>query len=339
MHVVCICPRSDVGVRDMLGAVFSETYSAAIIGAAMIVLLLVAPVLWAAYLRLATRALSPDFSLRRLEAFELDRAEAVYKKISQRLSEIDQLAQTGTGTFWQRIKHRAQIKEQYREEVEDLRACTYHLRTSIVELRRRPIQRLRHWVHAISCRFAFSGSLAAYVTISAPASVFIYFSEQPPWMQELMTELQSGLVWKPFDERLLYINAITSGLVLILAPALYSLRRAKLYSDHRAQVKVLQSFALASLNQMADDGAPNTGFVEDPIAVWPDGVSSSWFAVLELSPSASVDEVREAYRTKVKQTHPDRVSGMAPAFKNLAEAETKKLNAAYQEAMTAVRTG
>jgi hypothetical protein len=30
---------------------------------------------------------------------------------------------------------------------------------------------------------------------------------------------------------------------------------------------------------------------------------------------------------------------MAPAFKSLAEAETKKLNAAYQEALAAARVG
>jgi hypothetical protein len=190
----------------------------------------------------------------------------------------------------------------------------------------------------ISCRFAFSGSLAAYAVISVPASVFIYFSEQPLWMQELVTELQSSLLWKPFDERLLYANGITSGLVVLLAPILYALRRAKLYSDHRTQVKVLQGFAFTSLDRLANDDAPNTGYVDDPAIIGLDS-SSRWFAVLELSPSASVDEVREAYRTKVKQTHPDRVNGMAPAFKSLAEAETKKLNAAYQEALAAARVG
>jgi hypothetical protein len=336
---VRVCdPRSDVSVRDMPGATFSGPYSAAIVDAALLALVLVVPALWAGYLRHATRPLSPDFSLRRLEAFELDRAEALYKKISQRLGEIDQLAHAGTGRFWQRIRHRAQIREQYREEIEDLKACNYHLRTSIMGLRRRPIQRLRSWVHVISCRFAFSGSLAAYLIIAVPASVFIYVSEQPLWVQELVTELQSSLPWKPFDERLLYANGITSGLVVLLAPILYALRRARLYSDHRTQAKVLQDFAFANLDRLANDDAPNTGYVEDPAIVGFDG-SSRWFAVLELSPSASVDEVREAYRTKVKQTHPDRVNGMAPAFKNLAEAETKKLNAAYQEALAAARVG
>jgi hypothetical protein len=39
----------------------------------------------------------------------------------------------------------------------------------------------------------------------------------------------------------------------------------------------------------------------------------------------------------VKQNHPDRVHSMAPAFKQLAEAETKKLNVAYAQALSFFR--
>jgi len=52
-----------------------------------------------------------------------------------------------------------------------------------------------------------------------------------------------------------------------------------------------------------------------------------------LSPSASVDELRAAYKRLIKQYHPDRVHGMAPAFTRLAEAQTRRLNAAYQQAL------
>jgi hypothetical protein len=37
----------------------------------------------------------------------------------------------------------------------------------------------------------------------------------------------------------------------------------------------------------------------------------------------------------IKQNHPDRVQGMSQAFKKLAEFETKKLNAAYRQALSA----
>jgi hypothetical protein len=323
----------------MLGAAFIETietYSAASINAGLFALLLVLPILWAGYLRLATLRLSPDFSLGRLEAFELERAETVYKKVSQRLSEIDRMARGGTGNLWERLKHRARIRQQYAAELDDLNACANHLRASIVRLRRRPIQRHRSWVHAISCRFAFSGSLASYLTILVPATVFIYFAEQPLWAQELASVLEATLLWKPFDERLLYVNGITSGLVILLAPALYAMQRVKLYRDHRTQAKVLRDFAGADPDRLIYDEAPKTTMIED-LTTADLGGNDNWQAILGLPPTATLDDVRNAYRTKIKQTHPDRVSGLTPAIQELAEAETRKLNAAYEEALVAVK--
>jgi curved DNA-binding protein CbpA len=55
--------------------------------------------------------------------------------------------------------------------------------------------------------------------------------------------------------------------------------------------------------------------------------------VLGLSPAATIEDVRDAYKTLIKQNHPDRVHGMAPIFRALAEAETKKINAAYRQAL------
>ena len=64
---------------------------------------------------------------------------------------------------------------------------------------------------------------------------------------------------------------------------------------------------------------------------------SNWFDVLGVAPSATIDDIRQAYKLLVKQNHPDRVHSMAPAFKQLAEAETKKLNIAYAEALSFFR--
>jgi hypothetical protein len=322
----------------MLGAAIIETYPVAIANGALFALTLVLPVLLVGYARQATRRVSADFSLRRLEAFELDRAEAQYRKVCHRMSEIDKLARGGTGSLWKRLRHRAEISHQYRAELEDLRTSARHLRASIVLFRRRPIQRLRSWVHVISSRFAFASSLASYLTILVPATVFIYFSEQPLWAQDLATTLETAMIWKPFDERLLYVNAITSALVLILAPFLYATRRVKLYSDHRTQTKVLRDFAGADPDLLVKDDAPSTAQVEDPFGPELNG-SDNWCAILGLSPTATADEVREAYKAKVRQSHPDRVHGLAPAFRELAEAETKKLNAAYEEALVAVQGG
>jgi hypothetical protein len=64
---------------------------------------------------------------------------------------------------------------------------------------------------------------------------------------------------------------------------------------------------------------------------------SDWGTVLEVSPDTGADEIRRAYRRKIRQYHPDRVSGVAPEFLELAERRTKALNAAYSQAMRAQR--
>ena len=321
----------------MLGAAFNETYSVAAINATLIASMLVLPALLVGYVRQATKRVSADFALRRLEAFELDRAEIQYRRISQRMGEIDKLAKSGTGSLWKRLRHRTEIKQQHRAEIEDLRANARHLRAAIVLFRRRPIARLRAWVHLISSRFAFGSSLASYLTILVPATVFIFFSEQPLWAQDLASTLESAILWKPFDdERLLYVNAITSSFVLMLAPFLYVTRRARLYSDHRIETKALRDFAVADPDRLVQDETLISTQVEDPLALELNS-SDNCFAILGLSPAATENEIKEAYREKVRVNHPDRVHGLAPAFRNLAEAETKKLNMAYEEALVAIQ--
>jgi hypothetical protein len=320
----------------MLGAAVIETNLFAAVNAALIALTLVLPALLVGYVRQATRRVSADFSLRRLEAFELDRAEAQYRKVCQRMSEIDRLAKSGTGSLWKRWRHRIDIRRQYRSEYEDLRANARHLRASIILFRQRPIKRLRSWVHVISSRFALGSSLASYLTILVPATVFIYFSEQPLWAQELVNTLETAFLWKPFDERLIYVNAITSASVLILAPFLYATRRVKLYSDHRLQTKALRDFAGADPDLLIKDNGPVTTQLIDPLHADANG-SDNCFVILGLSPAATEDEIKDAYRAKVRLNHPDRVHGLAPAFHALAEAETKKLNMAYEEALVVIK--
>ena len=65
----------------------------------------------------------------------------------------------------------------------------------------------------------------------------------------------------------------------------------------------------------------------------------SWFDVLGVAPSATVEDVKRAYKLLVKQNHPDRVHSMSAVFRALAESETKKLNAAYAEALACLRVG
>jgi DnaJ-domain-containing protein 1 len=59
--------------------------------------------------------------------------------------------------------------------------------------------------------------------------------------------------------------------------------------------------------------------------------------VLGISSSATIDDVKQADKALVKQNHPDRVCDMSPVFRELAESETKKINAAYAEALMCLR--
>lgn len=59
----------------------------------------------------------------------------------------------------------------------------------------------------------------------------------------------------------------------------------------------------------------------------------SWHDILKVSPSASLDEIRAAYKAQIRQYHPDTVSTLGEELKELAEKKSKAINAAYQEAI------
>jgi len=59
---------------------------------------------------------------------------------------------------------------------------------------------------------------------------------------------------------------------------------------------------------------------------------AGWRSILEVTPWATVEDVKAAYRQAMKGYHTDRVVGLGEKIQAVAEAESKKLNAAYAEA-------
>lgn len=59
--------------------------------------------------------------------------------------------------------------------------------------------------------------------------------------------------------------------------------------------------------------------------------NSDPFTILGVEPSASDDEIREAYREKSKKNHPDLVTHMSSDFQKLAEEKLKEINWAYSK--------
>jgi DnaJ-domain-containing protein 1 len=60
-----------------------------------------------------------------------------------------------------------------------------------------------------------------------------------------------------------------------------------------------------------------------------------WWEVLEISERSTFEDVKAAYRTKIKECHPDKVMGLAREFQELADRKTKEINLAFRQAQIA----
>jgi DnaJ-domain-containing protein 1 len=60
-----------------------------------------------------------------------------------------------------------------------------------------------------------------------------------------------------------------------------------------------------------------------------------WFEILDVPESASIEDIRAAYRDKTRQYHPDQVAGLAPEFRATSERKMSEINSAYADAINA----
>src|SRR5947207_2755113 len=245
-------------LRNMLGAAVSELFSGRPVDAILFASWVILPSICIGYLRqmIASRRISMDFSLRRLESIEINRATLLYERVCNNLNEINRLGADCKGSLRSRYRHRAKIRRQYSKELDDLRAYAHHLRAMIIRIRGRPLQRFRSWAHTVSSRFAFSSALALYVLILALLLTPLYLSERWVWAEELTIKLETLLMWKSVREPLLYANPMASCFVAIVMLVFYFVRRTGLYIEERAQIRRLKEFASSdpdSLNYREQD--------------------------------------------------------------------------------------
>lgn len=66
--------------------------------------------------------------------------------------------------------------------------------------------------------------------------------------------------------------------------------------------------------------------------------AQDWWMVLGIAPEATFETAKRAYLLKIKQYHPDRVTGLGPEFIQLAELKSKELNRALDQAKRYART-
>ena len=317
--------------------VSSEDFSLALVNAVLLALWPVLPGLLLGYARqsLAARHIRPEFSLRKSEAFELRRAARLYETVCSRLQALKDCNAVKTGLWRNIFPRRPELDHGDADEVADLEAYARHLGETIGRLQRRPLQRLRSWAHLMSSKSALGRALAAHVVGFVLLLVVFHIPDQPALAGELTTGANDILAWYPIDERFFYANAVAAGFAATAAPMFYLVRWAGLRREYGFEFcsfkELARSEPAAVIERMRIDRAEqDPGPLADSTEL---GSDRSWFAVLGLSSSATIEEAKEAYKRLIKQNHPDRVHDMSPALRQLAEAETKKLNAALRQAL------
>jgi DnaJ-domain-containing protein 1 len=319
----------------MVGGLFSEVLAFAPGSATLIALVVVLPVLFLSYVHysLGARRFRPDFALSKLEAIELQRAVLLYAKVAKRREEIEMERQPGEPGWCARWRSRAKFRKKFGKELEDLEIYARDLRSSIVRLRRRPIQRCRTCIHVISAKFALAGSLACYSLALTTLLASCYYAEPALWTLGVSIKFDTFLLWQALEGRLLLANWMAVSLGAVAIPIFYVVRRSEYYKQHEPEVRKLREFAAADPEQLTHPSESEEEITEEAPPTVPEMVEEkNWFDVLGVSPSATAEDVKQAYKRLVKQNHPDRVHSMSAAFRELAEAETKKLNVAYAEA-------
>jgi hypothetical protein len=320
---------------DPIGQAFSFAPDRAI----LLALLGVMPALLVFYVRcsLGAKKLRPDFWLGKLERIELERAVLLYAKVSRRRDEI-RLERDQAGIGWRSRHLRAAFRNKYGGELEELQTYARDLRRTIVQLRNRPVRRSRLWIRAVSSRYALGGALVWYSSILATV-IACYCLFDPPWLAPGKSmSFDTFVLWQTPEGRLLLANWVAVSLVGAATPLLYFMRRRALYRWHGSHIDDLRKFAAVDPEQLVESHNCQNKTTEEEPDEAPKTVpemtdEESWWAVLGVTPSATIEEVKQAYRVLIKQSHPDRVHNMSPAFRDLAVSETRKLNVAYEEAL------
>jgi DnaJ domain len=312
-------------------------FSASLADAALLALWVVPPGLVLSYVRNAAkiRRTQPEFALRKSETAEWNRAVALYGRVRRQIDEIESRSTRPALVDRLLLGCDTSRAEADSETFADLQALAAHLRAAVVRLNRQPLDRLRSWIHMLSARFAVGYALGAYLVGFSLLIATAALSQR--WTDPSASGGIALLLWCPLGP-LVCANVVSIAFAALAGPVVYVLRRIHLRRLYRVEFLVLKDLTRAEPQQAIwrDESAEIDRNATGEVAAFTAADRRDWFEIFGLSPTASLDELRKAYKTLIKQNHPDRVHGMSPAFVKLAEAETRRLNVAYQEALVSL---
>ena len=90
-------------------------------------------------------------------------------------------------------------------------------------------------------------------------------------------------------------------------------------------------FALSRDDSDEDSSKPRSKSQRSSDETWDN--NQSCYQILDIEPTATSEDIKSAYKRKISQYHPDKVSSLGPEFTPIAENKTKQINAAYKEAL------
>ena len=316
----------------------SGAFSVDLPEAAVLALSPALPFLVLAYIRhsLTLRSVPAEFALRKSELAELSRAVVRHHKVCSRIQQVRESAPPHRHVWRALIGDRADLPDEKSAEYEDLRVHAEFLQTVIMRLRARPLQRLKTWIHKKSLHSALGWVLATDgIAFLSVLTLSAHHSGQTGPTIARFSSPDFVTSWYSVDGHTLYANAVSAGLAIAAAPLFYLARRVKLRRQHGLELCLFKDLATIgrglAFEQLHYDDAQESLEGADDL-----GALDDWRSVLQVSQSATVEEIRTAYRRLIKQCHPDRVHGMSEEFRRLADAETKRLNFAYQQALVAM---
>lgn len=156
--------------------------------------------------------------------------------------------------------------------------------------------------------------MSALITMATLADTLKKLMEQ--WEEALQVTIKTGY-WKDTEACDAVIREYGKHVEEVLRSGQFS-------GDARKAMSVWTDLTTAE----ADYRATQMKTVRDGI---PPPHPDTWWVALECHPYATDEQVKAAFREKMKSCHPDRVAGMAPEIQKLANEIAQKLTVAMRQ--------
>lgn len=169
------------------------------------------------------------------------------------------------------------------------------------------------WRHGRTFRYAFYAALIGWCGCVALVEMYYFRSwTKPPGL----------LIWNPFPSIIRY--SLEVGTIVGWLSGLLTLYLARRFNrkalEHDPDLQLTNGDETAESNGVKD---PDNANEKDP------------YNILNVLPNASVQEIKNAYRSAMKRCHPDTVADRSDRIKATALEEARLINEAYESIRSA----